>query len=158
MDREAVRNAFATELASAEFNALLESIWVEKGEDPLNVLYPYAIHPTVLWSPQQFPCGEVLVSRGSINNPDRMNIDYTYAVTVFWHANGSDEVELENQLDRLIRATQDFYKAKPTLHPTLAGVAVWLGDDDSSPLIRWGEVNRPLVKSMSQDLFVRIFR
>lgn len=156
-DREEIRNGFLKELTSVTFRSLLEAIWVEKGEKREDVIFPAEVHPVVRWSPQQFPCGEVLVSRGSINNPDRQNLDYTYTITVFWHANGSDEVVLENQLDRLIRATQDYFKARPTLQ-SVPGSAIWLGDDDPSPLIRWQDVDRPLVKSMAQDLFVRIFR
>lgn len=158
LDREAVRNAIATDLRGQEFGQILTAIWLEKGFRREEVVFPVEIHPAVKWQPQQFPCAEVSVTLGRINNPDRRDLDYTYQVTVFWHANHSDELLLEDHLDRLVRATQDLYRARPNLLPTLPGAVVWLGDDDTSPLMRWGEENRPFIKSMAQELYVRIFR
>lgn len=157
MDREAVRKAFAMDLMAQPFNDLFRDIWLEKGADESEIIYPVLVHDHVVWSPQQFPCGEIMVGHGTMEQPDRQHIDYHYQVTIFWHANGSDEGDLETLLDRLIRATQDYYKAKATLSPTLEGAVVWLGDDDPSPLIRW-EGDRPYVRSMAQDLFVRVIR
>lgn len=158
LDREAVRNAIATDLRSERFKELLKSIWVAKGFKPEEVPFPVDIHPAVRWQPQQFPCAEVAVTQGRINNPDRRDLDYTYQVVVFWHDNHSDELLLEDRLDRLVLATQELYKAQPNLSPTLKGAVIWLGDDDTSPLMRWGEENRPFVKSMAQELYVRVYR
>lgn len=158
LDREAVRNAIATDLRSERFKQLLTGIWVAKGYRPEEVVHPVEIHPAVLWQPQQFPCAEVAVTQGRINNPDRRDFDYTYQVTVFWHANHSNELLLEDHLDRLMMATQELYKLQPNLSPTLPGAVIWLGDDDTSPLMRWGEENRPFIKSMAQELYVRVFR
>ena len=158
MDREDVRKAFQRDLGSDAFRQVLKDIWTEKGFDESEIEYPVEIHPCIKAAPQQFPCGEIALSIGRVDTPDQPNAEYNFQITVFWHANGSDEEQLEDVLDRLVRATQDFYKGKPIVQTVMGGFNVWLGDNDASPLIEWGQDARPYVKSMAQELFAKVIR
>lgn len=155
-DAEEVRKQVATLLASAEFTETLEEIYAEKGDtDPID--YPFEVHSSVQVSPQQFPCGEVQVDKGRNNAPDSMLVDLTYEVTIWWHQNGVTENLIDDQLGRLVRATQDFFKSRASFAPEL-NVSCWLGDDDYSPFYPSNNDLKPFMKSATQIIFVRGIR
>lgn len=154
-DAENVRTTLAEILKSDTFREVLAVIYAEKGES--DVPYPQHIYPSVVYLPQVYPCAEISLTRTRRLNPDDFTIDSVHDIDVYWHVTGSDELRLQVELERYVRAVEDFFLMQPHLTPWLAGCSVTTGDSDWSPLTRFSET-QPLLKSAVISVSVRVQR
>lgn len=155
-DLEQAFLAIKEQLLSEEFKDILTAVYDEKGDDA-PPQFPAEVYANLKWAPQAFPNAQLAPPRGRNNNPEGQYLDITYESTVFWETTGTDEERIIVELQRLIRATQDFYKARPTLQVEGAGIQVWTGDEDYSPLINQGD-GKPFIQAAALTLFLRLQR
>lgn len=159
-DAEEVRWAVYWHLKSPQFTDQLKAIYAEKGVlDERDIPLPAEIYRSIKWAPQTFPCGELSLSSGRRDNAESLGyLDKTYSVQIYWHTNGSDEELVEDEVNRLVRATEDYFNSRGTLLPYLPNASVWLGDEDYAPVINVSQYAQPLIKSGMITLFVKVAR
>ena len=157
VDRESIRLGLKAALESDEFKSVVSNIYAEKN-DLENVAFLNEVYPCLKWAPQTFPCAEIGIPRGTNSNNTSVYVDYTYAVSLYVHDNGSDEERLEQVIERFVRAMQDFFVSRPNLLPFVAECSITVGDEDYSPLTRVTEYSMPFIKSGMLELFIGVRR
>lgn len=155
-DLEEAFEAIKEQLLSEAFKDVLTGIYDEKGDD-VPPQFPAEVYTNLMWAPQNFPNAQLAPPHGRNNSLESTFIDITYETTLFWEATGTDQERIFVELLRLVRATQDFYKARPTLQVEGTGVQVWTGDEDYSPLINQGD-GKPFIQAAAITLFLRLQR
>jgi hypothetical protein len=157
VDIEAARDAIKVQLQSEEFANFLIGIYEEKQEEaPADIFNE--IYTVLKWAPQNFPNVQMGPARGVNVNEESLGwLDLEYEFSLYVMDTHTDEEQLQRHLERLVRAMQDFYKARPSLLVEQASCPIWTGDEDYSPLINQGD-GRPFIMAASLTIFIRMQR
>jgi hypothetical protein len=157
VDIEAARDAIRLQLQSAEFANILIAIYEEKQEEAPQDIFA-EIYTVLKWAPQNFPNVQMGPARGVNREVESLGwLDIEYEFSLYMMDVHTDEEHLQRRLERLVRAMQDFYKARPNLLVEQASCPIWTGDEDYSPLINQGD-GRPFIAAASLTIFIRMQR
>jgi hypothetical protein len=156
-DIEAAKDAIKIQLLSKEFADILIAIYEEKLEEAPQEIFN-EIYTVLKWAPQNFPHVQMGPARGVNQNEESLGwLDLEYEFSLYVMATHTDEEQLQRSLERLVRAMQDFYKARPSLLVEQSNCPIWTGDEDYSPLINQGD-GRPFIQAASLTIFIRMQR
>jgi hypothetical protein len=156
-DIEAARDAIKVQLQSKEFADILIAIYEEKLEEAPQEIFN-EIYTVLKWAPQNFPNCQMGPARGLNREEESLGwLDIEYEFSLYVMNTHTDEEHLQRTLERLVRAMQDFYKAKPSLLVEQSSCPIWTGDEDYSPLINQGD-GRPFIQAASLTIFIRMQR
>ena len=156
---EKAKAAIKTQLLSSEFQDILIAVYEDEGDDePGSDEFPKEVHTVLKWAPQQFPNAQMGPPRGRNESPEAIGyLDITYDFLLYWEVTHTEEERIDIMIQRLVRATQDFYKDRANLLVEAANCSIWTGDEDYSPLINQGD-GKPFIQAASLNLFVRMSR
>ena len=137
-DIQDVKHEVALALRSAGFLSVLAAVDLEKG------ITPATPGPTSVFEgekavkdDQGFPVVEVIGVRTLYATDDQQTKDATHEINVVWTQVGDDELMITAQLERLVRATRDFFWPTngPSLLTTLATVPITVVSEEYTALM-----------------------
>jgi hypothetical protein len=166
-DVEDVKRAIKRCLLSERFGQLLTAVYQEKNNwygDNDELVIPTVVKLSQVWNPldQGFPLGELNATISRNRNPNGNVKNLMHEVQVFWHERHDDEETLELRVNRLLRATRDYFEENQYLSgedsQLLGNAPIQLNDDLYSPFVPANiYAGRPFVKSGMLVLYVETY-
>jgi hypothetical protein len=154
-DIQVVKHEIAMGLASPEFVGILAGVDTETLA-PLQTPGPASIEgEKFVLSGQGFPVVEVVGIRTVYDSNAEQVKDATHEIQVMWTQVGDDELTITAQLERLVKATRDYFwpPIGPLVLPNVNACPIEIVSEEYSALMKG--LTTPFVKGSATTLRVR---
>lgn len=151
-DMEDAKHEVALQMASPAFATVLAGVDAEKG-GAMTTPPPAAVFEgaKAIKTGQGYPVCEVIGLRTLYDEPSQQTKEATHEIGIYWTHVGDDEMTIQTQVERLVRATRDLlWNALATL---IASEPIEVVSEEYAPLMP--AADHPFVKASETVIRLR---